>query len=43
MQFVIGTKLSKASMDLNKPDIVSVLRHLEARFVFCHFPVGGSL
>ena len=46
MEFVRGTKLSDVWMELEEPDIVSLLRQLaqlEARMMSISFPAGGSL
>ena len=46
MEFVRGTKLSDVWLELEEPDIVSVLRQLvqlESRMMSIPFPVGGSL
>ena len=46
MEFMRGTKLSDVWLELEEPDIVSVLRQLvqfEARMMSIHFPAGGSL
>ena len=46
MEFIRGTKLSDVWMELEEPDIVSVLRQLvqlESRMMSIPFPAGGSL
>ncbi|OCB84911.1 hypothetical protein A7U60_g8133 [Sanghuangporus baumii] len=46
MEFVRGTKLSDVWLELEEPDIVSVLRQLaqlESRMMSIPFPAGGSL
>jgi len=46
MEFMRGTKLSDVWLDLEEPDIVSVLRQfaqLESRMMSIPFPAGGSL
>ena len=46
MQFVRGTNLSDVWMELEEPDIISVLRQLvelESRVMSITFPAGGSL
>ncbi|KAF7794383.1 hypothetical protein EIP86_005517 [Pleurotus ostreatoroseus] len=46
MQFIRGTKLSDILLDLQKPDIDSVLRQLvqlESRMMSIPFPAGGSI
>ena len=46
MEFMKGTKLSDVWLELEEPDIVSVLRQLaqlESRMMSIPFPVGGSL
>ena len=46
MEFMKGTKLSDVWMELEEPDIVSVLRQLaqlESRMMSIPFPAGGSL
>lgn len=46
MEFVRGTKLSDVWMELEEPDIASILRQLvqlESRMMSIPFPAGGSL
>jgi serine/threonine protein kinase len=46
MEFMKGKKLSDVWMELEEPDIVSVLRQLaqlESRMISIPFPAGGSL
>ncbi|EGO24917.1 hypothetical protein SERLADRAFT_449647 [Serpula lacrymans var. lacrymans S7.9] len=46
MELIRGTKLSDVWMELEEPDIVSVLRQpvqLESRMMLIPFPAGGSL
>jgi hypothetical protein len=46
MEFMRGTKLSDVWLELEEPDIVSVLRQLvqlESRMMSIPFPAGGSL
>ena len=46
MEFIRGTDLSDVWMELEEPDIVSVLRQLsqlESRLMSIPFPAGGSL
>ena len=46
MEFIRGTKLSDVWLELEEPDIVSVLRQLvqlESRMMSIPFPAGGSL
>jgi aminoglycoside phosphotransferase (APT) family kinase protein len=46
MEFMRGTKLSDVLLELEEPDIVSVLRQLvqlESRMMSIPFPAGGSL
>jgi len=46
MEFVRGTKLSDVWLELEEPDIVSILRQLaqlESRMMSIPFPAGGSL
>jgi aminoglycoside phosphotransferase (APT) family kinase protein len=46
MEFMRGTKLSNVWLELEEPDIVSILRQLtqlESRMMSIPFPAGGSL